>query len=140
VIASALGRLGVRKAWVVRSEDGLDEISPASSTRVTVVDDGRIEERVVHPEDFGAKAVSLDSLRGGDAKENADVMLRIFRREEHPARTAVLLNAAAALALVRGNDLKAAYEEAAAAIDAGHAHATVDAWRRLALAAREASA
>lgn len=132
VIAQALCDLGVRRAWVVRSDDGLDELSPAAETRVSVVDAGRVSERVVAPEDFGLPRGSLESLRGGDAADNASILERIFRREEHPAAPAICMNAGAALALVRGSDLRAAQEEARAAIDSGRALATLDAWRRIA--------
>jgi anthranilate phosphoribosyltransferase len=132
VMARALGDLGVRRAWVVRSEDGLDEISPAGPTRVSVLEGGAVTERVVRPQDFGAAPTSLDVLRGGDAKENAAAILTILRGEEHPASGAVLLNAAAALAVLRGDSLALpqALDEARDAVASGRAYATLEAWRR----------
>lgn len=134
--AFALARLGTKRAWVVRSEDGLDEVSPAAQTRVSVVEDGRVHERVVSPEDFGLERTSLDALRGGDADRNADAILRIFRGESHPAKPVVAMNAACALALVRGADLRTCTEEALAIIDDGRALRTLSAWRAIVLAAR----
>jgi len=136
VMAAALGRLGVRRAWVVRSEDGLDELSPAAATRVSVLDGGQVTERVVAPEDFGLERSSLDGLRGGDAAENAAAIVALLDGRGHPARDAVVLNAAAALSLVRGGDLRACAEEARAAIDAGHAKATLAGWQHAALRAK----
>ena len=137
LMAAALGRLGVRKAWVVRSEDGLDEISPAAATRVSVLAGGAVSERVVTPEDFGVERSSLEGLRGGDAAENAAAIHALLEGRGHPALPAVVLNAAAALALVRGDDLRACADEARAAIDSRRAQATLAAWQRAAQRARE---
>ena len=137
VMAAALGRLGVRHAWVARSVDGLDEISPAAATRVSVLEDGRVTERVVEPEDFGIPRSSLDALRGGDAQQNASAITAILAGEGHPALPAVLLNAAAALALVRGGDLRACAEEARSAIASRRAKETLAAWQRAARRARD---
>jgi anthranilate phosphoribosyltransferase len=137
VMARALGRLGSKRAWVVRSEDGLDEVSPAAPTRVSVLDRGEVTERVVRPEDFGATPASLDALGGGDAAENAATIRRIFEGEPHPAKICVSINAAAALAVLRGDDdLRASHADATAAIDSGKAIALLDAWRAAAQKAR----
>lgn len=136
VMAAALGRLGVKRAWVVRSEEGLDEISPSGATRVSVLEDGRVSERVVTPEDFGLAPIAIDSLRGGDAKDNAAAILAIVDGERHPALPAVILNAAAALALVRGGDLRAAADEVRSSIASKRARGTLDVWQRAARRAR----
>jgi anthranilate phosphoribosyltransferase len=138
VMASALGRLGVKRAWIVRSEDALDEVSPSAPTRVSVLEGGVVTERVVTPEDFGVARVSIDTLRGGDAAENASAIVTMLRGEPHPALPAVVINAAAALSLVRGDDLRACAEEASDVIASGRAFATLEAWRRAARAAKEA--
>lgn len=132
IMAAALGQLGVKHAWVVRSEDGLDEISPAAPTRISVLDGQRVLERVVEPADFGIERTSLDTLRGGDAAENAAAILQILEGSGHPATPSVILNAAAALSLVRGPDLRAAADEARAAIASKRAAETLVAWRRAA--------
>jgi anthranilate phosphoribosyltransferase len=137
VMAAALGRLGVTHAWVVRSEDGLDELSPAGPTRVSVLDGGEVTERVVEPEDFGLARADLGSLRGGDAEANAQAILAMLRGEPHPALAAVILNAAAALSLVRGGDLRACADEAKSSIASGRAYETLERWRRAALRAKE---
>ena len=138
IMAAALGRLGVKRAWVVRSEDGLDEISPAAATHVSVLDDGTVSERIVTPEDFGIARIGLDALRGGDAAGNAAAILTMIRGEAHPALPAVLLNAAAALSLVRrGSDLRACAAEARAAIESGSAQKTFEGWLVAARRAKE---
>jgi anthranilate phosphoribosyltransferase len=133
IMAAALGKLGVARAWVVRSVDGLDEISPSGPTRVSVLDGGQVTERVVTPEDFGLTPIDLDALRGGDAAGNAAAIVAMLAGEEHPALAAVVLNAAAALSLVRGGDLRASAEEARSAIDSRRARDTFERWRSAAL-------
>lgn len=137
VMAAALGKLGVQRAWVVRSEDGLDEISPSGPTRVSVLDDGVVRELRVMPEDFGVAPIDLEALRGGDAADNAAAIRAILAGEDHPAFSAVVLNTAAALALVRGGDLRACAEEARSAIESRRAEATLDAWRSVARRVRD---
>jgi anthranilate phosphoribosyltransferase len=139
VLAVALGRLGIRRAWVVRSEDGLDELSPAGPTRVSVLDEGRVEERVVRPEDFGLAKAPLEALAGGDATENANAIVRILEGDGHPATAAIVLNAAAALVVARGAEPKTWADAAAEAREAlanGRARGTLERWREVVLAAK----
>lgn len=138
VLATALGTLGVKRAWVVKSEDGLDEISPAGPTRVSVFDGGEVEERVVAPEDFGFVRVGLEALRGGDATENAGLILRLLGGEDHPAKVAIGLNAAAALAILRGGDPLAAGAEARDALASGRALGVLERWRSATASAKSA--
>ena len=70
------------RAWVVRSVDGLDEVSPAAETRVSVVEGGEVREHVVRASDFGIAEVPLEELRGGDAADNAQAIERAFAGEE----------------------------------------------------------
>jgi anthranilate phosphoribosyltransferase len=132
VAAAALGKLGVRRAWVVRSEDGLDEISPAAPTRVSVLEDGRVEERVVRPEEFGIAPFSVAALAGGDASENAAAITTILAGGAHPASEAIVLNAAAALVVARGLAPRDAAAEARDAIASGRATRTLETWREAA--------
>lgn len=133
IVASVLGRLGSHRAWVVRSEDGLDEVSPSAPTRVSELVDGEVRERVVTPEDFGIERVPLSAVAGGDVDTNARALAAILDGENHSARGAVILNAAAAIAAATGDDLRACADRARAAIDAGKARATLDRWRRIAV-------
>lgn len=127
-VATALGKLGVVRAWVVRSEDGLDEVSPAAPTRVSVLDGGRVDERVIRPEDFGIAPLPLSALAGGDAAENAAAIRAILEGRDHPAAEAIVLNAAAALAMTRAVEPREAAREARDAIRSGRAKQTLAGW------------
>jgi anthranilate phosphoribosyltransferase len=139
VLAHTLAELGTRRAWVVRGEDGLDELSPFTATRVAVLASGSVTERTVTPEDFGLSRSPAGALAGGDAGQNAAAIDAILRGEPHPARTAVVLNAAAALAVAREIDdadgFRACAGDATRALDEGGAQETLDRWRRAARAA-----
>ncbi|HEY6402881.1 MAG TPA: anthranilate phosphoribosyltransferase, partial [Blastocatellia bacterium] len=76
-VARALARLGTRRAWVVRGEDGLDELTLAGKTVVYSASpegSGVIDRFEVAPEDFGLRRASIDHLRGGSAAENAVII------------------------------------------------------------------
>jgi anthranilate phosphoribosyltransferase len=97
VMAEVLGKLGCRRAMVVYGEDGMDEITTTGKSHVAEWVDGEVREYTVHPEDFGIPVSTLDELRGGDAKENARIILELFDGKEGSKRDIVLLNAGAAL-------------------------------------------
>jgi anthranilate phosphoribosyltransferase len=96
-MALALRDLGLARAMVVTTRAGVDEISPEGETMVHELRDGAIATHVVSADDFDLNPAKLDSIKGGDPKENADIIRRVFVGEWHPARTAVVMNAAAAL-------------------------------------------
>jgi anthranilate phosphoribosyltransferase len=96
-IAEALVGLGSVKAMVVSADDGLDEISIASRTRVIEVDGGRTAERYVEPADLGIAGASLEEVAGGTPAENAAAALAVLGGEGGPRRDLVLLNAGAAI-------------------------------------------
>lgn len=138
--ARALGLLGAKGAWVVRGEDGLDEVSPCAPTRVSeLAPDGQVRERVVTPEDFGLPRCHPAAIAGGGVEQNARSIQSILAGESHPAREAVLLNAAAAIAVATGDELRACAERARLAIDTGRARETFERWRRAAQRARAPS-
>jgi anthranilate phosphoribosyltransferase len=138
VLARALGRLGSERAWVVHSEDGLDEVSPCAPTRVSELTAGAdVREIVATPEDFGLERIPRSAIAGSDAASNARAIVSILAGELHPARDAVILNAAAALAVTTGDGLRACAERARAAIDSGSAQATLERWRIAAQRARK---
>lgn len=96
-VAGALLGLGVERAMVVHSDDGMDEISTAATTQVTEVRNGQIYSYRINPRDYGlANAVTSD-YRGGTIQDNAGIVLKILQGEPGPKRDIVLLNAAAAL-------------------------------------------
>jgi anthranilate phosphoribosyltransferase len=130
-LAAALGSLGLTSAWVVHGEGGLDEVSPSGPTQVAELRDGAVRAFEVTPADFGVDAVSLDSLRGGDSEENASIIRGVLAGQQGPARSAVVLNAAAALVVcgVAPGPAEAA-KRAAAALDSGDAERTLERWAR----------
>jgi anthranilate phosphoribosyltransferase len=129
VMAEALRALGTRRAWVVRGEEGIDEVSPLGPTRVTELDGDHLRERVITPEDFGLSRLGPEALAGGDAAGNAAAIESILRGQPHPARGAVVLNAAAAYVVARGADPKEAAAAADRAIASGQAIAVLERWR-----------
>ncbi len=98
IVARVLSNLGVKRAFVVHSLDGMDEISITSATQVSEVKGGEVSTYVVFPEDFGFKRTDPRELEGGNAEENAKLMRLILNNElEGPKRDVVILNAAAAI-------------------------------------------
>jgi len=121
-MAEALVGLGSERALVVSAEDGLDELSLSSRTRVIEVADGSTAEWFVEPGQFGLAPVDLKTVAGGTPEENAASTRRVLAGEPGPHRDLVLLNAAAAL-YVGGlaPDLEQGVAKAAEAVDSGAA-------------------
>lgn len=133
-MATALGSLGVKAAWVVRGEEGLDELSPYGPTRISVLAGGKVEEGVVSPEDFGLSRSAAGAIDGGDAKRNAGIIVEVLSGQAHPARNAILLNAAASLAIAKDLRLKDAAELAQKTLESGRARECLERWRAAARA------
>jgi anthranilate phosphoribosyltransferase len=132
LVANALLGLGTTRAWVVRGEDGLDEVSPCGPTRVSELSGGSVREFVVAPEDFGVDRLAPEALRGGEVAENARALQAIIDGQPHPARDAVVVNAAATLSLATGDSLTQSAQRARRALDRGAAAAVLERWRRVA--------
>jgi anthranilate phosphoribosyltransferase len=98
VLARTLVELGAERAFVVHGHPGLDEISPAGPTRVAEVRGGRVREFEVTPEELGVPRGAIEDLRGGHAERNAVLLREVLRGERGARRSAVLLNAGAAIA------------------------------------------
>ncbi len=97
-MAKALLDLDVKRAYVVSSQDGMDEISLATPTRFAYVEGGRVSEGLIEPEIYGFKRASKEAILGGDAKENLTITRNILSGDERgPKRDIVLLNGAYAL-------------------------------------------
>lgn len=96
-LAQALALLGTERTVVVCGEDGLDEVTLQTTTRVTVAEGGRLRETTWTPRDFGLAPAKLDSLIVEDPGQSADIIDRIFVGKQGPARDIVVMNAAAAL-------------------------------------------
>lgn len=126
-------------ALVFRGDDGLDEITTTTTSRVWEVVDGTVTEHVLDPAALGVPTAEPGALRGGDPEHNASVVRALLAGRPGPVRDAVLLNAAAALVAydsasgTRGTGsfderLAGARERAAASVDSGAAAATLDRW------------
>ena len=97
IFANALNNLNIKFAWIVNSEDGLDEISPYAKTNIIQLKDNKISEIIIDPKELNVNADKFDNLIGDDAKFNADKMINIFKGEDNDFSKAVCLNAAAGL-------------------------------------------
>jgi anthranilate phosphoribosyltransferase len=129
VLARTLGELGVKRAWVARGEDGMDEMSPFGPTRITELDHGKLTEMTLSPEDFGLSPCPQGATEGGDAKVNAEVLQAVLQGQEHPSRNAFLLNAAAALCVMFDLPPKEGAERARRALEDGLAIAKLGEWQ-----------
>jgi anthranilate phosphoribosyltransferase len=141
VMADVLATRGGR-ALVFRGDDGLDELTTATTSSVWIVRDGEVEPDRLDPAALGIPASAPDALRGGSPDFNADVFRRVLAGERGPVRDAVVLNAAAALAAfderpTRLHDgIAAGMARAEAAIDDGRATAQLERWVAVSQAAR----
>ncbi|MGO4258794.1 anthranilate phosphoribosyltransferase [Marmoricola sp. RAF53] len=133
VMAGVFARRGV-DAWVFRGDDGLDELTTTTTSRVWTVSGGEVRETSVDPTRIGIPLGTAEGLRGGDAAYNADVVRRLLDGEKGGVRDAVVLNAGAALAVHAAEDgtlderLAAGVARAEAALDSGDAAAALARW------------
>ena len=97
IFAEGLKNLNIKFAWIVNSEDGLDEISPYAKTNVIQLKDGKISEIIIDPKTLNVNAEKFENLIGDDANFNADKMIEIFKGKDNDFSKAVCLNAAAGL-------------------------------------------
>ncbi len=118
-MARVLKNLGVQRAFVVYSLDGMDEISVSAPTQVTEVRDGQIHQWILFPEDLGIKRSDASEVKGSHPKENARLLIGLLSGDVKGAvRDMALLNAAAAL-IVGGiaGDFREGLERARESID-----------------------
>lgn len=121
-------------AWVFRGDDGLDELTTTTTSRVWTVTGGEVAEESIDPRALDLPPATADDLRGGDTDHNADVVRRVLAGERGPVRDAVVLNAGAALAVHEAgagpllDRLAAGIERASAALDDGAAQAALERW------------
>ncbi len=126
-IAEVLAQLGARRAFVVHGAGGIDELSPAGPNLVCEVAGGDVREREIDPLELGVPRCDPADLRGGSPAENAAAVRAVFRGESGGRRSAILLNAAGALAAAgHAHDLAEGLELAREAIDSGAAAARLD--------------
>jgi anthranilate phosphoribosyltransferase len=97
IMAAVLKNLGVKRAFVVHGMDGLDEISISSETKVSELDNDKIDTYTISPEEFGFVRGNKNDLVGGSSVENAAIVKNILSGEKGIRRDVVVLNAAFAL-------------------------------------------
>jgi anthranilate phosphoribosyltransferase len=122
-IAEVLARLGARRAFVVHGAGGIDELSPVGPNLVAEVVDGSVRERELDPEaELGLPRCGIEELRGGSPEENAAAIRDVFAGADGGRRSAILLNAAGAIAAGgHAADLREGLELARETIDSGAA-------------------
>jgi len=121
-LAQVLKNLGSKRAFVVYGMDTLDEITLTGKTRVTELKNNRLRTYYITPEKFGIRRARLDDIEGGDAQENAKIVLSVLKGERGARRDIVLLNAAAAIvAGFKVKNFKEGIKIAAESIDSGNA-------------------
>ncbi|MDT8380495.1 MAG: anthranilate phosphoribosyltransferase [Desulfotignum sp.] len=122
MFANALHLLGVQKAFVVHGHDGMDEITTTDLTRVSELSNGRIKSYDLDPLTYFDDYADPDSLQGGDAEKNADILSRVLSGEKGAPRDIVLINAGTGLvAADAATDIRQGIQMAADAIDSGRA-------------------
>ena len=121
-MAETLRALGSERIWVVHGADGTDEITTTGPTYVAALEDGKISEFEITPEQAGVAVSTLADLQGGEAAENAAALRAVLQGSPGAYRDVVLFNAAAALIIAgKAADLPAGVALAARAIDDGEA-------------------
>jgi len=123
-IVDALKILDMKSAIVVSGNDGMDEVSISDKTFFKKLQNGKVTEGEISPEDFGLKRASFEEIKGGDAQENSKILLDILQgREKGAKRDIVLLNSAFGfVAEGRARDIQDGLEIAKASIDRGDAY------------------
>jgi anthranilate phosphoribosyltransferase len=128
-IAGVLARLGVDRALVVSSEDGLDEVSTSAATRIIEVNGERVDVYTVTPQELGVELANGDGVGGGDPQQNAAVTRAVLAGEPGPARDLALVNAGATIYVAgKAATLAEGVEAARAALDDGRAAGTLEAF------------
>jgi anthranilate phosphoribosyltransferase len=126
-VAAALAELGLKRGYVVRGEDGLDEVTLSGPTAVFAIANGEVRRMTVEPADFGFERSGLEELRGGAADENARITTRILAGHRGQQRDIVLANAAMGLmAAGKAETPREAVRMAEFSIDSGAAGAKLE--------------
>ena len=113
IFGEALNNLDIKFAWIVNSEDGLDEISPYEKTNVIQLKNGKITEITINPKELNIEANKFEDLLGDDSQFNANKIINIFKGKDNDFSKAVCLNAAAGLMVAEKHKVfNNAYEDA----------------------------
>ena len=119
--AEALKENNVIHAYIVHSDDGMDEISPFAKTNVIELKDKKINEFTIDPRDLGINFGNIDNLKGESAEYNSEKIIEIFKGESNEFSQAVALNVAAGLIVSgRENEFQTAFEKATKHLNSGN--------------------
>ena len=122
ILARVLENLGTEHALVVHGEDGLDEVSISTKTFISEAHKGEILNYQISPQDFGFQRVRPEDLAGGNALDNARIILEILKGKPGAKRDIVILNAAVALYTAdKAKEIKEGITLAVESIDSGNA-------------------
>ncbi len=131
-MAETLRELGSEKAWLVHGSDGTDEISIAGVTWIAALEDGKVHDRELHPEEAGLPVHPFEAILGGTPAENAAAFQELLNGTKGAYRDAVLLNAAAALMVAdKVGSLVEGVEMARESIDSGAAKDKIEALAKI---------
>ncbi len=122
-MARVASAIGLERAFVVHGEDGLDEISLTTRTKISEARKGEVRTYTLRPEDFGLERVHLIDLRGGNLNLNAEILINIMtNRDSGPRRDVVAINGAAAIAAASDDlSITEAFPLAMESIESGRA-------------------
>ena len=119
--AEALKENEVIHAYIVHSEDGMDEISPFAKTNIVELKNGKISEFLINPSDFGIKGGNKNNLKGKNAQYNSEKIIEIFKGKSNEFSQSVALNVAAGLIVSnKETNFKLAYDKANNHLNSGN--------------------
>ena len=109
--AEALKENSIENAFIVHSEDGMDEISPFEKTKIVELNNGNIKSFIIDPNDLNITKKNKENLKGKNAEYNAQKIIDIYKSEDNEFSESVALNVAAGLIVLdKEKDFKKAYE------------------------------
>ena len=119
--AEALKENGVIHAYIVHSDDGMDEISPFEKTNIVELKEGIITQFSIDPKSLGLNSSNKENLKGKNAEYNSEKIIEIYKGKNNEFSESVALNVAAGL-IVSGkeNDFKIAFKKATNHLNSGN--------------------
>ncbi|WP_141434231.1 anthranilate phosphoribosyltransferase [Bacillus sp. 03113] len=122
MFAEVLKKLGRKRAVVLNGAGSMDEASLQGENELVILQNGEITKKILHPEEVGLSVYDNSAIRGGDAKENADILVRVLKGEKGAYRDTVLLNAGIGIFTgAKANTIEEGIKLAAESIDSGAA-------------------
>ncbi len=122
LFAESLKRLGRKRAVVLNGAGGMDEASLQGDNELVILEDGNIRKINLHPEEVNLSVYSNEAIHGGDAKENADILLNVLKGEKGAYKDTVLLNAGIGIyAAGKADNIEGGIELARNSIESGAA-------------------